>query len=114
MLNRRCLAAASLVLVCSVVLGGSAASAESLSHCQSSSKSETDTSVDFYVNNTCDVAICVSARVTERTNVNGDVISGVLLMQPHESGGHVGSFSSADTSQAWSVGIETRATDECY
>jgi hypothetical protein len=46
--------------------------------------------------------------------VNGDVISNVLLMQPQETGGQVASFTSADTSQGWSVNIETFATDECY
>ena len=105
----------SLIFVClTMIICSSTAFAASLGQCQTQTKNETNTSVDFYVNNTCNVAICVTARVTSRANVNGDVISGVLLMQPQESGGHVGSFSSADTSQAWSVGIETIATDECY
>jgi hypothetical protein len=86
----------------------------SLGQCQTQSKTESETSVSFLVNNTCNVRICVSARVTERTNVNGDVISGVLLMQAEEAGGLVGNFYSADTSQGWSVAIETFATDECY
>ena len=96
-----------------IALPGNAFAA-SLNQCQTISKTETDTSVTFFVNNTCNVRICVSARVTSRTNVNGDVISGVLLMQPQESGGQVASFASADTSQGWSVNIETSATDECY
>ena len=88
--------------------------AASLGQCQSHTKSETDTSVTFYVDNNCDVRICVSARVTARSNVNGDVISGVVLMQAQEKGATVGSFASADTSLGWSVNIETIATDECY
>ena len=88
--------------------------AASLGQCQSQTKSETDTSVTFYVDNNCDVRICVSARVTARSNVNGDVISGVVLMQAQEKGVSVGSFASADTSLGWSVNIETIATDECY
>ena len=88
--------------------------ADSLNNCQTSSKTDTDTSVTFFVNNVCDVKICVDARVTQRTNVNGDVISGVLLMEPQERNGVVGSFAVADPEQAWSVDIETRATDECY
>ena len=90
------------------------ANAASLGQCQSQTKSETDTSVTFYVDNNCDVRMCVSARVTARSNVNGDVISGVLLMQPQEKGAAIGSFASADTSLGWSVNIETIATDECY
>lgn len=90
------------------------ANAASLGQCQSQTKSETDTSVTFYVDNNCDVRMCVSARVTARSNVNGDVISGVLLMQPQEKGAAVGSFVSADTSLGWSINIETIATDECY
>ena len=104
----------SIFMCLTMVVCSSTAFAASLGQCQTQTKNETNTSVEFYVNNTCNVAICVTARVTARVNVNGDVISGVLLMQPQESGGHVGSFSSADTSQAWSVGIETIATDECY
>jgi len=103
-----------LVLLSLLTTVPSNAVAASLSQCQASDKTETDTSVTFLVNNTCNVQICVSARVTERTNVNGDVISSVLLMQPQEQGGQVGSFTAADPSQAWSVSIETHATDECY
>ena len=90
------------------------ARAASLAQCQVMTKSETDTSVTFFISNNCNVRICVSARVTSRSNVNGDVISGVVLMQPNEQNAQVASFASADTSQAWSVAIETIATDECY
>ena len=90
------------------------ADAASLGQCQSQTKSETDTSVTFYVDNNCDVRMCVSARVTARSNVNGDVVSGVILMQPQEKGASVGSFASADTTLGWSINIETFATDECY
>ena len=67
----------------------------------------------FYVNNTCNVRICVSVSVENQRNAVGSVISGVLLMRPNEGKHLVGSFRAANN-QAWNVNVRARATDECY
>ena len=64
-----------------------------------------DYGADFYVDSDVNAEIYVSPYIISRENVNGSLISGVLLMQPNEKHVRIGSFISSDRTKAWSVNV---------
>jgi hypothetical protein len=64
----------------------------------------------YYLSSTVNARTCVYPRIVERTNVNGTVTEGPVLLQPNESRVAIGSFISADQSQPWSVDVAARWT----
>ncbi|HWR38995.1 MAG TPA: hypothetical protein VN611_05815 [Patescibacteria group bacterium] len=73
-----------------------------------------DYGADFYVDSSVGEEIYVSPYIVTQENVNGSLISGVLILQPYEKHIRIGSFISRDRSKAWSVsvGAKWKATAE--
>ncbi|WP_346355004.1 hypothetical protein [Azotosporobacter soli] len=64
-----------------------------------------DYGAEFFVDSDVNAEIYVSPYIISQENVNGALISGILLMQPNEKHVRVGSFISRDQSKAWSVNV---------
>src|SRR6185436_8277510 len=67
---------------------------------------------NWYVSTTSNQQVCVYPYVTEATNVNGSVVAGPVLLQPHESRVSIGQYIAADQSQPWSSNV-TGKWKEC-
>ncbi len=67
--------------------------------------------VNFYINNNTDTELYVVAVVAYKENVVGNVLYGVLLMDPHEKGALIGSFIAVDISEPWGANIRAYWAD---
>lgn len=63
---------------------------------------------DFFVDSSVDVQIYVKPYIYSHENVIGDVITGILLMQPNEKHVRIGSFISKDRTKPWSVEVRAK------
>lgn len=67
-----------------------------------------DYGANFYVDSNVNAPVYVDPYIQSRENVNGDVVYGVLLLQPNEKRVRIGSFISRDRSKAWSVSVAAK------
>lgn len=63
---------------------------------------------NFYIDNNTSSKLYAVVYVTSRANAAGGVLRGAFLMGPNEKGLRVGSFTSADRAQPWSVYVDAK------
>lgn len=61
--------------------------------------------INFYIDNTTDSELYVVVVIAYRENVIGNVLDGVLLLEPYEKGALIGSFIAAEISEPWGANI---------
>ena len=109
-----------LIILAGMVLGlptKEAVAFQNLNRCMrgSHTMSADESAGNFYMNNTCNIRICVTVSLDgPAINARGSVISGVLLMNANEQNHLIGSFMRVNANAGWNVHITSRATDECY
>jgi hypothetical protein len=67
--------------------------------------------VVFYIDNVTNAELYVVVVVTHKENVVGNVLEGVLLLEPYEKGALIGSFIAVDISEPWGANIRAYWAD---
>ncbi len=67
--------------------------------------------VVFYIDNTTNAELYVVVVVTHKENVVGNIVEGVMLLEPYEKGALIGSFIAVDISEPWGANIRAYWAD---
>jgi len=70
--------------------------------------------VNYYVNSSYGMPVCVYPYVTSSSNVMGGVTPGPVLLAANEGGVSIGAFSAAVDGEAWSVDVAANVDQTCY
>lgn len=64
-----------------------------------------DFGISYYIDNNIGVDLYVIVCIQSKENVDGDVVHGVIILNPNETYVRLGSFVSADLKKPWSAHI---------
>jgi hypothetical protein len=70
--------------------------------------------INYYVNSSYDMPVCVYPYVTYNSNVMGGVTPGPVLLAAYEGGVNIGAFSAAVDGEAWEVEVAANVDQTCY